>query len=86
MPIVTSETILVCIAVFSPKDKESRKPRGFTFCQYKKKEDAEDAVKGMNNRVKSVLVQGTIFLWCALIGVFYRLIKLFNFIGGVVKI
>jgi hypothetical protein len=38
-------------AVFSPKDRESRKPRGFTFCQYRRKEDAADAVKGMDKRV-----------------------------------
>ena len=37
--------------VFSPKDRETREPRGFTFCQYRRREDAEDAVKGMNKRV-----------------------------------
>ena len=44
----------LCILVFSPKDKETRKPRGFTFCQYRRKEDAEDAVKGMDKRVGSL--------------------------------
>ena len=34
-----------------PKDRDTRKPKGFTFCQYKRKEDAEDAIKGMNGRV-----------------------------------
>lgn len=43
------------LIVFSPKDKDTRKPRGFTFCQYKRKEDAEEAVKGMDKRVKHVL-------------------------------
>ena len=37
--------------MFSPKDRETRKPRGFTFCQYRRKEDAADAVKGMDKRV-----------------------------------
>ena len=41
--------------MFSPKDKVTRKPRGFTFCQYRRKEDAEDAVKGMDKRVGSTL-------------------------------
>ena len=34
-----------------PKDRDTRKPKGFSFCQYKRKEDAEDAIKGMNGRV-----------------------------------
>lgn len=37
--------------MFSPKDKETRKARGFTFCQYHRKEDAAEAVKGMDKRV-----------------------------------
>lgn len=37
--------------VFSPKDRETRKPRGFTFCQYRRREDACEAVKGMDKRV-----------------------------------
>ena len=41
-------------SVFSPKDRETRKPRGFTFCQYRRKEDAADAVKGMDKRVGSL--------------------------------
>lgn len=40
--------------MFSPKDRETRKPRGFTFCQYRRKEDAADAVKGMDKRVGSL--------------------------------
>ena len=39
------------LPVFMPKDKDTRKPKGFSFCQYKRKEDAEDAIKGMNGRV-----------------------------------
>ena len=42
------------VAVFSPKDRESRRPRGFTFCQYRKKEEAEAAVKAMDGRVRIV--------------------------------
>ena len=38
-----------------PKDRDTRKPKGFAFCQYKRKEDAEDAIKGMNGRVSSVV-------------------------------
>ena len=34
-----------------PKERDTRKPKGFTFCQYKRKEDATDAIKGMNGRV-----------------------------------
>ena len=34
-----------------PKERDTRKPKGFSFCQYKRKEDAEDAIKGMNGRV-----------------------------------
>lgn len=45
--------VLFC-AVFSPKDRETRKPRGFTFCQYRRKEDADEAVKGMHKRVGSL--------------------------------
>lgn len=37
--------------MFSPKDRETKKPRGFTFCQYRRKEDAAEAVKGMDKRV-----------------------------------
>lgn len=45
-------TIPVCMCkVFSPKDRETRKARGFTFCQYRRKEDAAEAVKGMDKRV-----------------------------------
>ena len=39
------------VAVFMPKERDTRKPKGFTFCQYKRKEDATDAIKGMNGRV-----------------------------------
>ena len=42
-------------AVFMPKERDTRKPKGFTFCQYKRKEDAEDAIKGMNGRVSTLL-------------------------------
>ena len=38
-----------------PKERDTRKPKGFTFCQYKRKEDAEDAIKGMNGRVSTVV-------------------------------
>ena len=37
--------------MFLPKYKDTQKPRGFTFCQYRRKEDAADAVKGMDGRV-----------------------------------
>lgn len=42
---------VLLLLVFSPKDKETRKPRGFTFCQYRRREDANEAVKGMDKRV-----------------------------------
>lgn len=75
-------------AVFSPKDKETRQPRGFTFCQYRRKEDAEDAVKGMDKRV-NYLLKGVVSLaivWCALLGVINTFIisMLFNFFISVV--
>ena len=44
-------------AVFSPKDRDTKKPRGFTFCQYRRVEDAEDAVKGMHGRVSAATVE-----------------------------
>ncbi len=40
--------------MFSPRDKETHLPRGFTFCQYRRREDAEDAVKGMDKRVGTI--------------------------------
>lgn len=46
--------------MFSPKDRETRKPRGFTFCQYRRKEDAEDAVKGMDKRVGSLFLDNNL--------------------------
>ena len=50
--------------VFSPKDRETRKARGFTFCQYRRKEDAAEAVKGMDKRVwvldDSVVIQTSV--------------------------
>ena len=37
--------------VFSPVHRDTKKPRGFTFCQYRRAEDAADAVRGMSGRV-----------------------------------
>ena len=37
--------------VFSPVHRDTKKPRGFTFCQYRREEDAADAVRGMSGRV-----------------------------------
>lgn len=37
--------------VFSPPDKITKKPRGFTFVQYRRVEDATDAVRAMDGRV-----------------------------------
>ncbi len=52
--------------MFSPKDKETRKPRGFTFCQYRRKEDADDAVKGMDKRVGSLDCMNVVLRTCCL--------------------
>jgi len=44
--------ILCFLVVFSPKTKDDlKKPRGFTFCQYRRKEDAASAIAGMDGRV-----------------------------------
>ena len=37
--------------VFSPVHRDTKKPRGFTFCQYRREEDVADAVRGMSGRV-----------------------------------
>ena len=42
--------------VFSPPDKLTKKPRGFTFVQYRRAEDASDAVRGMDGRVGCVCI------------------------------
>lgn len=39
------------LIVFSPVHRDTKKPRGFTFCQYRRAEDAADAVRGMSGRV-----------------------------------
>ena len=39
------------LTVFSPVHRDTKKPRGFTFCQYRREEDAADAVRGMSGRV-----------------------------------
>lgn len=38
--------------VFTPTDKVTQKPRNFTFIRYRRPEDADDAVRGMNGRVR----------------------------------
>lgn len=38
--------------VFSPPDRETRKPRGFTFVKFCNPEDAESAIKAMDGTVK----------------------------------
>ena len=40
--------------MFTPKNKETDKPRGFTFIRYRRVEDAEDAIRGMNGRVREM--------------------------------
>lgn len=40
------------IVVFSPPDRETRKPRGFTFVKFCNPEDAESAIKAMDATVK----------------------------------
>ena len=44
--------------VFSPVHRDTKKPRGFTFCQYRREEDAADAVRGMSGRVSQGLGLG----------------------------
>ena len=46
--------IIFWAPVFSPPDRVTRKPRGFTFIQFRRPEDAEDAVRGMDGRVSSI--------------------------------
>ena len=38
--------------MFTPKNRETDKPRGFSFIRYRRVEDAEDAIRGMNGRVR----------------------------------
>ena len=40
-------------AVFTPTDRMTKKSRGFTFIRYRRQEDADDAIRGMNGRVRS---------------------------------
>lgn len=44
-------SIIFLMPVFSPVHRDTKKPRGFTFCQYRREEDAADAVRGMSGRV-----------------------------------
>ena len=39
-------------AVFTPTDRVTKKSRGFTFIRYRRQEDADDAIRGMNGRVR----------------------------------
>ena len=45
------------VVVFSPPDRETRKPRGFTFVKFCNPEDAESAIKAMDGTVKFYLLQ-----------------------------
>lgn len=38
--------------VYTPKDRNTDKPRGFTFICYRRVENAEEAIRGMNGRVR----------------------------------
>jgi RNA recognition motif-containing protein len=38
--------------VFTPKERDSDKPRNFSFICYRKIENAEEAIRGMNGRVR----------------------------------
>ena len=40
------------IPVFTLKNRENDKPRRFSFIRYRKVEDTEDTIKGMNGRVR----------------------------------
>ena len=42
-------------SVFTPKNRENDKPRGFSFLRYRRVEDAEDAIRGMNGRVRGYM-------------------------------
>ena len=64
--------------VFSPKHRETRKPRGFTFCQYRRREDAAEAVKGMDKRVGPLCVDyNKTMLVCLLICVVSMCVTLY---------
>ena len=38
--------------MLTPKNRENDKPKGFSFIRYRRVGDAEDAVRGMNGRVR----------------------------------
>lgn len=38
--------------VYTPKDRETDKLRSFTFIKYRRPENAEEAIRGMNGRVR----------------------------------
>lgn len=51
------KTLLFNVLVFSPPDRETRKPRGFTFVKFCNPEDAESAIKAMDGTVGFVYHQ-----------------------------
>ena len=80
--------IHILVAVFMPKERDTRKPKGFTFCQYKRKEDATDAIKGMNGRVsmKSLYCEPCQFVLRSYNAILWLLCCVFNCIVHCVRI
>ena len=50
--VLYSDLLRVLLSVFTPKNRENDKPRGFSFIRYRRVEDAEDAIRGMSGRVR----------------------------------